>query len=80
MVSFRYKGSSAPAMYEEGRPPALSEQDEKLFEHIVNRRSIYSRNLEDSLGSNESSLCLEDHYMLSRTPKSTVIAGTVTSY
>lgn len=42
------------------------------------RRSIYSRHFEDStesLGSNASSLCLEDHYLLSQTSKSAIIAG-----
>ena len=44
----------------------------------IERRIIFSRRFEDSdesLGSNASSMCLEDHYLLSQTAKSAIIAG-----
>lgn len=44
----------------------------------IERRIIFSRHFEDSdesLGSNASSMCLEDHYLLSQTAKSAIIAG-----
>jgi hypothetical protein len=55
--------------------PALSEQDEIIFREVMKRRTIYSTNIEDSLGSNESSLCLEDHYLLTRAGEPTIISG-----
>ncbi|XP_019851556.1 PREDICTED: triple functional domain protein-like isoform X1 [Amphimedon queenslandica] len=55
------------------------EIEEKASEgNTVERRSIFSRGFEDSnesLGSNASSMCLEDHYLLSQTAKSAIIAS-----
>ena len=45
---------------------------------VIRRRSIFSHNFEDSeesLGSNASSLSVEDHYLLTTSRRATVIAG-----
>ena len=45
---------------------------------VIRRRSIFSHNFEDSeesLGSNASSLSVEDHYLLTTSRRATVLAG-----
>ena len=44
---------------------------------VIRRRSIFSHNFdsEESLGSNASSLSVEDHYLLTTSRRATVIAG-----
>ena len=65
---------------EEPEEEIQREMEEKASEGItVERKRVFSRGFEDSnesLGSNASSMCLEDHYLLSQTAKSTIIAST----
>ena len=72
------RGTEDPEDEIQGEVEGEIEEEKASEGNTVERKRIFSRGFEDSnesLGSNASSMCLEDHYLLSQTAKSAIIAS-----